>query len=110
MQPVTSVLSSSGSGPWHLANWWNEAPQQIGFQITATGLSSNWQLDITLQDPSSTYPSSTLTVLQASQVGGPAASSISGVGSISTCPIAAWRVTLNSSTGSVQATALQQGV
>jgi hypothetical protein len=110
MQPISVTQSSSGSTPWKLTNWWNDPPQQIGFQVTATGLSSNWQIDCTLSDPSSTFPSSTITVIQASQIGGPAASSVSGIGSISTCPIAAWRVTLNSSTGSVQVVGLQQGV
>jgi hypothetical protein len=82
----------------------------IGFQITAASLSSNVQIDVTLQDPSSTYSSSTLTILQASQVGGPAASSVTTVGSISTCPIAAWRATMTASGGSVQVTALQVGI
>jgi hypothetical protein len=109
MQPITVTLSSSGSSPWKLTNWWNDPPQQIGFQITGSGLNGTVQIDVTLQDPSSTYPSSTITVLQASQVGGPAASSVSYVGAISTCPIAAWRITQNAS-GFSQATALQQGV
>jgi hypothetical protein len=112
MQPITVTLSSSGSSPWKLTNWHVTAPMMIGFAITATGLAvtSGWQLDVTLQDPSSTYTSSTFTVFQASQVGGPAASSVSGVGSISTCPIAGWRLTQNSSVGSVQGTALQVGI
>jgi hypothetical protein len=110
MQPITVTLSSSGSSPWKLTNWYSAPPMQIGFQITAASLTSNWQLDVTLSDPSSTFPSSTITVLQASQVGGPAGSSISGVGAISTCPIAAWRLTMSSTSGAVQAVALQSGV
>jgi hypothetical protein len=110
VQPITVTLSSSGSSQWKLTNWQGDPPMQIGFQITAASLSSTYQIDVTLQDPSSTFSSSTLSVLQASQVGGPSASSISGVGSISTCPIAAWRLTNNSTGGSVQATALQAGI
>jgi hypothetical protein len=110
MQPITVTLTSSGSSPWKLTNWHGYPPMMVGFQITAASLSSQVQIDVTLQDPSSTYSSSTLTVLQASQVGGPAASSINTVGSISTCPIAAWRATLTSTGGSVQVTALQVGI
>ena len=109
-QPITVTLSSSGSSPWKLANWYSSPPQQITWQVTASGLSGTCQIDVTLQDPSSTFSSSTLTVLQASQIGGPAASSVSFVGAISTVPIAAWRATLNASAGSVQVTGLQQGV
>lgn len=108
--PITVTLSSSGSSAWKLANWWSPPPQQIGFAVTASGLSGTCQIDVTLQDPSSTFSSSTITVLQASQVGGPSASSVSFVGAISTVPVAAWRATLNASAGSVQVTALQQGV
>ncbi|WP_316234231.1 hypothetical protein [Bradyrhizobium sp. SZCCHNR1098] len=108
-QPITVTLSSSGSSPWKLTNWWSVPPQQIGFQATLSGLNGTCQIDVTLQDPSSTFSSSTLTVLQASQVGGPAASSVSFVGAISTMPIAAWRLTQNAS-GFSQLTALQQGV
>ena len=62
---------------------------QIGFAVTVVSLSSTWQIDVTLADPTSVYPSTVATVFQASQVGGPAASSVNGIGSISTCPIAA---------------------
>jgi hypothetical protein len=110
MQPIYVTLSSSGSSPWKITNWQGAPPMQIGFAVTASNLSSNWQIDVTLADPTNTYPSTVTTVFQASQVGGPAASSISGVGSISTCPIAAWRATLNSSTGSIHVAALQAGI
>jgi hypothetical protein len=110
MQPITVTLSPSGSSHWKLTNWWNDPPQQIGFQVTANGLRGTCQIDVTLQDPSSTYPSSTLSGLRASQIGGPSASLISFVGAITTVPVAAWRATLASSAGSVEVTALQQGV
>jgi hypothetical protein len=110
MQPITVTLSSSGSSPWKLTNWYNTPPMEIGFALTGSGLTGTAQIDVTLQDPSSVFPSTTLTVFQASQVGGPAASSISIVGAISTVPIAAWRLTNNASAGSVQLTGLQVGI
>ena len=109
MQPIYVTLSSSGSSPWKLTNWQGNPPQQIGFAVTVASLSSQWQIDVTLADPTNTYPSSVTTVFQASQVGGPAASSINGIGSISTCPVAAWRLTNNSTGGSVHVAALQVG-
>lgn len=110
MQPRYLTLSSSGSTNWQTVNWNGESPMMIGFAITAASLSSTWQLDVTLADQSGTFPSTVSTVFQASQVGGPAASSINGIGAISTCPIAAWRLTNNSTGGSVHVAALMQGV
>lgn len=110
MQPVYVTLSSSGSSPWKLTNWQGYPPMQIGFAVTVASLSSTWQIDVTLADPSSTFSSTAVTVFGASQVGGPAASSIGAIGSISTCPIAAWRLTNNSTGGSVHVAALQAGI
>jgi len=110
MQPVYATLSSSGSSPWRLTNWHVTAPMIIGFAVTVASLSSTWQIDVQLADPGNTYPSTVNTVFQASQVGGPAASSVNGIGSISTCPIAAWRLTNNSTGGAVHVAALQVGI
>ena len=114
MQPVSVTQSSSGSSPWKLTNWHGTTPMQVGFSVAVSGFSSTangtYQIDVALFDPSSTFTSSVQTVWQASQVGGPATSSLAQIGSISTCPIAAWRLTLNSSTGSATATALQVGI
>jgi hypothetical protein len=110
MQPIYITLSSSGSTPWKLTNWHSGPSMQIGFAITVAGLSSTWQLDVMLADPTSVFPSTVSTVFQASQVGGPAASSINAIGAISTVPIAAWRLTNNSTGGSVHVAALQVGI
>src|SRR4051812_21747874 len=107
MQPVYATMSSSGSTNWHLTNWHSSPPMQIGFLVTVASLSSTWQLDVMLADPTNTFPSTVSTILQASQVGGPAASSINGIGSISTCPVSAWRLTSNSTGGAVHCVALQ---
>jgi len=110
MQPIYLTLSSSGSSPWKLTNWHSSPPMQIGFAVTVASLSSTWQIDVRFDDPTSVFPSTVSTVFQASQVGGPAASSINGLGSISTCPIAAWRLTNNSTGGEVHVAALQVGI
>lgn len=110
MQPISVTVTSSGSSPWKLTNWHAAAPMQIGFSAATSGLSSTWQVDVMLQDPSSTYPSTTQTIWQASAVGGSSINSSNAVFSISTCPIAAWRVTNNSTGGTVTVTALQVGI
>lgn len=110
MQPRYLTLSSSGSTSWQVVNYQGDSPMMIGFAVTAASLSSLWQLDVTLADQSGTYPSSVSTVFQASQVGGPAGSSINGIGAISTVPIAAWRLTNNSTGGSVHVAAVMQGI
>jgi len=110
MQPIYVTLSSSGSSPWKLTNWHGYPPMSIGFAVTVASLSSRWQIDIMLADPTSVYPSTVSTVFQASQVGGPAGSSINGIGAISTVPIAAWRLTNNSTSGSVHVAALESGI
>lgn len=111
MQPVYVTVSSSGSSPWRLVNW-HVTPINLGFATRVSGLSSQYQIDITLDDPSGVYPSSAgPTVFLSSQAagGGIALSSIGGIGVI-TQPIAAWRVTNNSTGGSVTVTALQAGI
>jgi len=110
LQPIYVTITSSGSTPWKLTNWYGYPPMSIGFAVTVASLSSRWQIDVMLADPTGTFPSTVSTVFQASQVGGPAASSINGLGSISTCPIAAWRLTNNSTGGSVHAAVLESGV
>jgi hypothetical protein len=84
---------------------------QIGFGIRVSALSSTYQIDVTVDDPTGVYPSSAgPTIFASSAVGGPVIASSNQIGSISTCPIAAWRVTNNSTGGNVTATALQAGV
>lgn len=111
MQPIYVTQTSSGSSPWKLVNWDGYPPMQIGFGIRVASLSSQYQIDVTMDDPSNTYPSSAgPTVFSASAIGGPVTSSQNQIASISTCPIAAWRVTNNSTGGAVTVTALQAGI
>lgn len=84
---------------------------QIGFGIRVSSLSSQYQIDVTLDDPTGTYPSSAgPTVFSASAIGGPVTSSQNQIASISTCPVAAWRLTNNSTGGTVTASILQSGI
>lgn len=111
MQPRYITVTSSGSSPWQLTNWHGFPPMQLGFGIRVASLSSQYQIDVTLDDPTSTYPSSAgPTVFSASAIGGPVTSSQNQIAGISTCPIAAWRVTNNSTGGSVAVSVLQAGI
>jgi hypothetical protein len=113
MQPIyvtQTSTGSTGSSPWKLTNWHSDGLMNIGFGVRTSALSSNWQIDITMDDPTNTYPSSAgPTVFQSSQVGGISGGSSNAVGSIAT-PIAAWRVTNTSTSGTVTVTALQAGI
>ena len=112
MQPRYVTVSSSGSSPWQITNWDGAPPFQISFAGRANGLSSNWQLDVTLDDPSNVYPSSAGTplIFGASQVSsGLGVTSSNVIGSI-LVPITAWRVTNSSTGGTITVTALQAGI
>lgn len=108
-QPIYITQTSSGSSPWKLVNW-HVTPINIGFGVKTSGLTSNWQIDVTMDDPTGTFPSSAgPTVFQSSQVGGISGGSSNSVGSITT-PVAAWRLTVSSTGGTVTVTALQAGI
>lgn len=111
MQPRYVTVTSSGSSPWQLTNWHGSETFQISFSGRTNALSSNWQIDVTLDDPTGVYPSSAGTplVLASSAFGGPAAGSSNAAGSI-IVPIAAWRVTNSSTGGTVTVTVLQNGI
>jgi hypothetical protein len=82
----------------------------IGLAVRVASLSSQWQIDVIMDDVTNTYPSSAgPTVFQSSQVGGPATSSQNGIGAI-TQPIAALRLTNNSTGGTATLTILQAGI
>jgi hypothetical protein len=116
MQPVYVTLSSSGTSPWQLTNW-NITPFQIGIAVATNGLSGTWNIDVTMDDPSGVYPApGGLTVFASSEVttgGGPSGQPLTGssnsIGVINQ-PIAAWRVTNQSTGGTVVVTALQAGI
>lgn len=106
MQPHYVTVTSSGSSPWQSVGW-NVSPINIGFGVRTNGLSSNWQIDITMDDPFGSYPSSAgPTVFQSSQFSGGSSNAIGAI----TQPIAAWRLTLSSTGGTATATALQAGI
>lgn len=111
MQPRYVSVSSSGSSPWQLTNWHSKPPMMLGFGIRVASLSSQYQIDVTMDDPTNVFPSSAgPTVFSASAIGGPLTSSANQIASISTCPIAAWRLTNSSTGGIVTVTALQVGL
>ena len=73
MQPIYITLSSSGFSPWKLTNLAGPCAQQIGFGIRVTSLSSQYQIDVTTDDPTDVFPSSAVpTIFSASAIGGPA--------------------------------------
>lgn len=110
MQPRYVTLTSSGISPWQLTNWQGNPPMQIGFAITVASLSSQYLVEVTLADPTLVYPSTVTTVFSASAIGGPVTSSLGQIASISTCPVAAWRLNVSSTGGSVHVAALQAGI
>lgn len=108
--PTYVTLTSSGSSPWISVNYHTISDINIGIAIRTNALSSNWQIDVTMDDPFGTYPSSAgPTVFQSSQVGGISGGSSNSIGAISN-PIAAFRLTTSSTGGAVTMTALQAGI
>lgn len=104
MQPIYVTVTSSGSSPWKLTNW-QIGTFNIAFGVRTSGLTSNWQIDMTVDDPTNTYPSSAGPTIFSSLVSG----STNALAAITT-PIAAWRVTNTSTAGTVTVTALQAGI
>jgi hypothetical protein len=94
MQPVYITQTSSGSSPWHLANWHATGPQQFGFAVLSTGGSSG-TIDVTMEDPTNVYPSPNSSTPTAFVLAtwGAAATAVTGLTSFS---IAAYRLTVNS--------------
>jgi len=94
MQPVYVTLSSSGSSPWHLANWHVTGPQQFGFAVLSTGGSSG-TIDVCLEDPQNIYPSPNSSLPTAFTLAswGASATLLTGLTSLA---IAAFRLTMNS--------------
>ncbi|WP_315720154.1 MULTISPECIES: hypothetical protein [unclassified Bradyrhizobium] len=109
MMPTYVTAASGTISPWRLVNW-HTTPINIGFGILTSGLSSQYTLQITFDDPTGVYPSSAgPTVFSASAVSAIVTSSANQAGSI-TQPIAAWRISNTSTTGSITVTALQAGI
>lgn len=106
--PTYLTLSASGSSPWFSVDWMMN-PINIGLAVRTSALSSNWQVDVTMDDPFGTFPSSAgPTIFASSQVGTLTGGSSNAIGAILQ-PIAALRLTLSSSGGAATLTVLQSG-
>jgi hypothetical protein len=92
-----------------VANIQATAPFNIGIAITCSAVSSQYQVDVTLADVSGTYSAPPLTTFLSSFVGSIATSSANQIGAITT-PVAAFRLTSNSSTISAVLTWIQSGI
>jgi hypothetical protein len=106
---ITVVTTQSSlSSPWFSVNW-QANPINIGLAVISG--STNWRVDVTMDDPFGTFPSSAgPTVFTSTALGGgiAAGSTAGGIGSITT-PIAALRLTVVSS-GTATMTVLQSGM
>jgi hypothetical protein len=109
----TGAGSSTPSSPWRITNWQAKAPQIHAFQVVVSSTGPNWQIDVTLDDPTGTFPNpvNAVTVWSASAIGGPSAGTGNAIGYINN-PIAAYRLTLSSTTaqGSAVLTTMVFGV
>lgn len=123
--PNVAILvgtSSAGGTPWQISNWNGYPPMQIGAAITlstsANGMTG--QIDITMDDPIRIYPNPTYTVPNVfnstSHVSVAVSTNSWGIVNVDAnnlVPIAAWRLTITSSSsgaGTVSASVLQAGV
>lgn len=130
MQPRYVTLSSSGSSPWFQTDWWRN-PIALGVEVVSNSTTPNWSFDVTMDDPTGLYPNPTLNPGQPAgaapgQLGGKvvsvfSAASLFGSSNLTSTvssgsaigailqPIAAWRITQNSTSGTITATVLQAG-
>src|SRR5258705_7593806 len=124
MQPIYAVLSSSGSTRWFQTDWFR-GRMQLGVSVVSGSSTPNWSLDVTMDDPTGYYPNPSLnpgtfppgsggkavTVFSAASLFGSSnlASSVSSASGICVInqPITAWRLTQNSTSGTVTASVLQ---
>ena len=118
---ITVGTNGVGATPWQVVNR-AVTPLNLGIGVTVLG-TVNFTVEYTYDDPSGTYPNPA-TVTQGYQVTGqyasliqfPTAWSLSALASKAaatdssiTFPIAAWRLKVNSGTGTAQAIAVQSG-
>jgi hypothetical protein len=112
MQPTYITLASAGSSPWHLAGW-QVTPPVFGFAVLSSG-GSNFQIDVTLEDPTLTFPnpnSSTPTAFQV--LTGSSTTAGNQLVGLTSLAIAAYRLTVNSLSGAgakVTLVTLQSGI
>jgi hypothetical protein len=113
--------SSQGGTPWHLVSVANN-PIVVSAAITlsSSGLAMTGAIDVTLDDPTRTFPNPNFTAPQSfnstSHVGAPTSTNAWGIVNVdanSNTPITAFRLTMTSTagaTGTVSATVLQSGL
>jgi hypothetical protein len=96
-----------GSTPWQIVNW-HIAPMHFGMVGLVTG-TVNYTFQYTMEDPSGTFPNPDGSFPTAFDISDLASKSADTAASWLT-PIAAWRLTVNSGTGTAQAVVLQAGI
>lgn len=113
---ISSSTGATVSSQWKTVGWY-VTPINLGITVNST--SGNYQIDVTMDDPTRTYPNPTLASSIAVTVfpstacagGGITPGTGNAIGVI-TQPIAAWRLTSTSTTagGTITATVLQAGI
>lgn len=103
---LTVGTNGVGATPWQIVNW-HVAPMNFGFAGLVTG-TVNYTVQYTMEDPGGTYPngSEIPTAFNITDLASKSADTAAGW----TTPIAAWRVQVNSGTGSVTVAVLQAGL
>jgi hypothetical protein len=108
---VSVGLNAGGSSLWNIVNW-NAMPSNISFSgIVVTSLGVNYTIQYTYDDPNN-LPSGLPATAQF-----PQPFNLSTIANVSTSmdgvsndPITAWRLLVNSGTGTLRATGIQGGV
>lgn len=120
--PILVGTSSVGGTAWKLTNWHVEPPMQIGGALTfsSSGNGMTGVIDLTMDDPTRTYPNPLFavpTIFNSTTHLGVAGSSntwgILNADANNLTPVAAWRLTITSSSssaGTVSATIMQAGI
>lgn len=119
--PILIGTSSVGGTQWHLANWQIAPMEHCGylhFSTSANGMQARY--DVTLDDPTRTYPNPYLSVPIVFNSTSPVGTftSTDAIGNICVdgsvmSPFAAWRLTITSSSsgaGTVYGTVIQAGI
>lgn len=102
------IVGTNGVGatPWQIINW-HVSPINLGFAGLVSG-TVNYTVQYTMEDPSGTFPNGTAipTAFSISDLTSKAAATAAGWAT----PIAAWRVLINSGTGTATVAVVQAGL
>lgn len=104
---LTAGTSGVGSSLWNIANW-NAYPLNIGLSVELRSGAANFTIEHTYDDPNNLLAGLTYPLPWPNSV--IAAKSASTDGGAYTTPIAAWRLTTNSGTGTLWVRALWSGM